>query len=88
MTISSAVYCAFTAGEYAHYMAPDGRHRRYLGCSHPTPKAAKRHVSNLDPYVSPRASGTSAPAAPLASESSPEVGDVALVPEPRNGTPG
>jgi len=85
VTISTAIYAAFTAGGYAHYTCPDGRTRHYLGCTHKTPKALRRHTANLDPFVSPtRASGTDAPADPLASESSPDVGDVASVPEPRS----
>lgn len=81
--ISTAIYASFSDERYPCYIAPDGRTRKYLGCCHKTAREAIAHTAPV--YVSPtRASGTDAPADPLAPESSPGVGDVASVPEPRS----
>ena len=80
--ISTAIYASFSEGRYPCYIAPDGRTRRYLGCSHKTAKEAIAHT--VPQYVSPlRASGPSAPVTPLASDSSSDVDGAALAPEPR-----
>jgi hypothetical protein len=84
--ISTAVYAAFDGERYYHYMSPNGRTRQPLGCSHKSPKEVRRHVANVDPYVSPMRSeseATTPTVTPLAPDSSSDVDGVASSPEPR-----
>ena len=47
-------HIAYVAGAHRCYSTTDGRTKRFLGCSHDTPRAAIRHANGSgDAYVSP-----------------------------------